>query len=75
MNVPNMAYSIGMGSLFVSVVTDDMLVIRISDQTAIFIDVATGMMLRNCYVPSLVSLFHRPKFMSFFDIIVMSLCC
>ncbi|XP_004253483.2 F-box protein At1g52495-like isoform X1 [Solanum lycopersicum] len=71
---PNMAYNISIKNAWsVSIVTDDMLVIRrmFTVDHLIFIDVPTGMMLSSyClytsvgfipYVPSLVSLSHRPR--------------
>ncbi|PHU03984.1 hypothetical protein BC332_29235 [Capsicum chinense] len=69
--VPNMAYNININHLFVLVVTDDMLVIQLSDgKTFGFINVATGMLLTGLrlnlstivipYVPSLVSFAHIP---------------
>ncbi|KAG5578305.1 hypothetical protein H5410_058439 [Solanum commersonii] len=73
--IPNMAYNISiMNSWFVSIVTDVMLVIQIMSESEIFIDVATGMLLSARilygsasfipYVPSLVSLFHRPPLLN-----------
>ncbi|XP_060168968.1 putative F-box protein At3g21120 [Lycium barbarum] len=69
--VPNMAYGMGVRHLFVLIVTDEIMVIRLNhDATYGFFDVATGMLLGvhslvRCatlvpFVPSLVSLFHRP---------------
>ncbi|KAM3399214.1 hypothetical protein P3S68_002730 [Capsicum galapagoense] len=66
-----MAYNININHLFVLVVTDDMLVIQLSDgKTFGFINVATGMLLTGLrldlstivipYVPSLVSFAHIP---------------
>ncbi|PHT35229.1 hypothetical protein CQW23_27029 [Capsicum baccatum] len=70
--VPNMAYNTKINHLFFLIVTDDMLVIQLSEtQTYGFLNVATGILLDIVdlhwshiiipYVPSLVTLFHRPQ--------------
>ncbi|XP_055835286.1 putative F-box protein At1g32420 [Solanum dulcamara] len=72
--VPNMAYQINMTWWFISIFTDDMLVIDIKGESEIVIDVATGMLLSELprygsgivihYVPSLVSLYNRPPLLN-----------
>ncbi|KAF3613896.1 hypothetical protein FXO38_33037 [Capsicum annuum] len=70
--VPNMAYNTKINHLFFLIVTDDMLVIQLSEtQTYGILNVATGILLDIVdmhwshiiipYVPSLVTLFHRPQ--------------